>query len=252
MSDLAVTRIGHSCHLLEIGGRRLLTDPWFTVTPTYDPGEHVALSVAELPELDAVLITHEHYDHCDLEALLDRRDVPIIAPGTVAGRARALGFTEVRELEAWDSTDVEGATVTATPGKHGVHEVTYVIQGGGRTVFFGGDSLKIPELDALPGRFGAFDLALLPTNGLCIRPAGGLQVVMNATEAAELTATLRARVAIPHHYAFTSGRLGDLMITEGEREPLRFASEVARLAPSTQVRVVLPGQRVIPVSGSYS
>ncbi|WP_285680294.1 MBL fold metallo-hydrolase [Actinoplanes sp. NBRC 103695] len=37
MSDLAVTRIGHSCHLLEIGGRRLLTDPWFTVTPTYDP-----------------------------------------------------------------------------------------------------------------------------------------------------------------------------------------------------------------------
>ena len=41
-TDLPVTRIGHSCHLMEIGGRGVLTDPWFTVTPTYDPGEAVA------------------------------------------------------------------------------------------------------------------------------------------------------------------------------------------------------------------
>ncbi len=100
MSDLVVTRVGHSCHLLEIGGRRLLTDPWFTVTSTYDPGEHVALTVDRLPDLDGVLITHEHYDHCDLDALARYRDlgVPVIAPGTVTGRARAAGFTDVREL----------------------------------------------------------------------------------------------------------------------------------------------------------
>ncbi|MEV7625715.1 MBL fold metallo-hydrolase [Actinoplanes sp. NPDC089786] len=250
MTGLAVTRVGHSCHLLEIGGRTLLTDPWFTVTPTYDPGEPLAMSVAGLPALDAIVITHEHYDHCDLDALLALRDVPVIGPGTVAVRARERGWTDVRELEAWASTTIGNVTVTATPGRHGVHEVTYVIQGGGRTVFFGGDSLLVPAFKELPGRFGAFDLALLPTNGLCVRPAGGMQVVMNATEAAELTAILRPRVAIPHHYAFTSGRLGDLMITKGDREPLAFASEVARLVPATEVRVVLPGQRVIPVSGS--
>ena len=44
-TDLHVTRIAHSCHLIEIGGRVVLTDPWFTVTPTYDPGEAVARSV---------------------------------------------------------------------------------------------------------------------------------------------------------------------------------------------------------------
>ncbi|MFG1610253.1 MBL fold metallo-hydrolase [Actinoplanes sp. NPDC049265] len=247
MTDLAVTRVGHSCHLIEIGGRTLLTDPWFTVKPTYDQGERVAFTPDQLPPLDAIVISHEHYDHCDLDALLDLRDVPVIGPGTVAAIAREKGWKDVRELEAWDATQVGDVTVTAAPGKHGVHEVTFVLQGGGRTVFFGGDSLLVPEMAELPQRFGAFDLALLPTNGLCIRPLGGEQVVMNAAEAAELTAILRPRVAIPHHYAFTSGRLGDLLITKGSREPLKFAAGVN---PETEVRVVLPGQRVIPVSGS--
>jgi L-ascorbate metabolism protein UlaG (beta-lactamase superfamily) len=243
VTDLTVTRIGHSRHLLEIGGKRLLTDPWFTVTSTYDPGEHVALTVDGLPELDGVLITHEHYDHCDLDALASYRDlgVPVIAPGTVVDKARDAGFTDVRDLEAWDATSVGDVTVTATPGKHGVHEVTYVVQGADRTVFFGGDSLKIPELDELPSRFGSFDLALLPTNGLCIRPAGGTQVVMDAHEAADLAATLRPTVAIPHHYAFTSGRLGDLLITSGDRNPTHFADAVAAVAPEIDVRLVLPG-----------
>jgi L-ascorbate metabolism protein UlaG (beta-lactamase superfamily) len=238
---MRLTRIGHSCHLIEIGGRRLLTDPWFTVKPTYDPGEHVASTVDGLPDLDGILITHEHYDHCDLDALRSRTDVPLVAPGTVVGRARDLGFRDVRELEAGDATRLGDVTVTATPALHGVHEVTYVIEGDGRTVFFGGDTLRIPELDRLPDRFGPFDLALLPINGLCVRPAGHRQVVMNATEAAELTAVLRPRVVVPHHYAFTSGRLGDLLITRAEREPVAFAEAVRRLAPDTEVRLILPG-----------
>ena len=246
-SMLTVTRIGHSCHIVEMGGLRLLTDPWFTFTPTYDQGEPVRTTVEDLPNLDAVLITHEHYDHCDLDALALYRnlDVPVIAPSTVVERARTLGFTDVRPLEAWDATTIGNVTITATPAEHGVHEVTYVIEGDGRTVYFGGDTLYIPELDELPARFGHFDLALMPTNGLCVRPMKGKQMVMNAVEAAEFVAVLRPDVAIPHHYAFTSGRLGDQMITETDSEPLHFAEAVARLAPDTMVRVVLPG---VPVT----
>jgi L-ascorbate metabolism protein UlaG (beta-lactamase superfamily) len=239
---MRVTRIGHSCHLLEIGGLRLLTDPWFTVTPTYDPGEHIALTADRLPQLDGILITHEHYDHCDLDAIRNQTGVPLIVPGTVVARARGLGFTDVRELDVWDETRLgDDVTVTAAPGRHGVPEITYVIRGGGRTVYFGGDTLKIPELDELPERFGPFDLALLPINGLCVRPAGNRQVVMNATEAAQLAATLRAKMAVPHHYAFTSGRLGNLLITKAEREPVAFAEAVRRLSPETEVRLILPG-----------
>ena len=58
----------------------------------------------------------------------------------------------MRVIEAWQATAAVGVTVTAAPGKHGVHEVTFVIEDSGRTVFFGGDSLRIPELDTIPDR----------------------------------------------------------------------------------------------------
>ncbi|MGH3210454.1 MAG: MBL fold metallo-hydrolase, partial [Trebonia sp.] len=204
----------HSCHLIEIAGRRLLTDPWFSVTPTYDPGEPVSLSVEHLPELDGVIITHEHYDHCDLDALAGYRDhdVPLVVPETVAARARDHGFTDVRVLEPWQHTGVGGVTVTAAPAKHGVPEITYVLRGGGRTVYFGGDTLSIPELRELPGRFGHFDLALLPTNGLCIRSLDDQQVVMDATEAAGLAGVLR-----PRHLRVLACRMPRAAVRQGER-----------------------------------
>ena len=248
MSDtLTVIRIDHICHLVQIGDATVMTDPWFSFTATYDPGERGALTVDELPHLDAVVITHEHYDHCDLDALAGYRDrsVPVIAPNTVVDAARAHGFTDVRAIEAWDGVEVGDLTVSAAPGKHGVHEVTYVIQGGDRSVYFGGDTLCIPQLGELPDRFGRFDLALLPVNGLCVRPANGMQVVMNAHEAAELTSVLKPAVAVAHHYAFSSGWLGDRMITKGDRDPRRFADAAAELAPETTVRITLPGQPVV-------
>jgi L-ascorbate metabolism protein UlaG (beta-lactamase superfamily) len=120
---LTVTRIDHSCHLVRIGDATVLTDPWFSFTATYDPGEYVAMSVAQLPRLDAVVITHEHYDHCDLDALAHYRDlsVPVLAPNTVVALARSHGFTDVRPLEAWESERVGDLRITAAPGKHGVH-----------------------------------------------------------------------------------------------------------------------------------
>jgi L-ascorbate metabolism protein UlaG (beta-lactamase superfamily) len=84
----------------------------------------------------------------------------------------------------------------------------------------------------------------LPTNGLCIRPVNLQQVVMNAEEAAGLTAVLRPTVAVPHHYAFHSGWLGDRMITKGDRDPRPYADAVARIAPEVDVRLVLPGTAV--------
>lgn len=243
-TSLTVTRIGHACQLIELGGIRVLTDPWFTQTATYHQGERVASTVGDLGRVDAVVVSHEHYDHCDLDALVAAGfdlATPLIGPGTVATLARAKGFRDVRVVEAWEATTVGDLTVTATPGKHGVHEVTFVIQAGGRTVFFGGDSLRVPELDTLPERFGPFDLTILPTNGLCVRPMNLRQVVMDAEEAAALTAVLKPAVAVPHHYAFHSGRLGDRMITKGDQDPRHYADAVARLAPEIDVRLVLPG-----------
>ena len=99
----------------------------------------------------------------------------------------------------------------------------------------------MPELGQIPDRFGDVDLAFPPTNGLCVRPMNLQQVVMDATQAAELTAALKPTLAVPQHYAFHSGRLGDRMITRGDQYPPHFADAVARLAPAVAVRIELPG-----------
>jgi L-ascorbate metabolism protein UlaG (beta-lactamase superfamily) len=246
-TPLKVTRISHACQLIQIGETRVLTDPWFTQSPTYYHGEPVTSTVETLGRIDAVVVSHEHYDHCDLDALAGGGfdlGVPLIGPGTVAAIARDKGFRDVRAIEAWEATTTGDLTVTATPGQHGVHEVTCVIQAGGRTIFFGGDSLRVPELDTIPDRFGHLDLAILPTNGLCIRPMNLRRVVMDAQEAAGLTAVLKPTLAVPHHYAFHSGWLGDRMITKGDQDPRHYADAVARIAPEINVRLVLPGTTV--------
>jgi L-ascorbate metabolism protein UlaG (beta-lactamase superfamily) len=245
-SSVAVTRITHSCHLIEIAGQRILTDPWFSTTATYYPGEALAMSPNDLPHLDAVLITHEHYDHCDLDAFVAYadHDVHLVVPHSVGQMALDHGFRHVTVLEPWESVELGDVRVTAAPGKHGVYEITFIIQGGSETIYFAGDTMVIPELSELPARFGTIDLALLPTNGLCIRPLGDLQVVMNAQEAAELTATLRPTLVMPHHFAFTSGWLGDRLLTKKDSDPRHFEESVLRLAPHTAVRIVEPGTRV--------
>ena len=70
------------------------------------------------------------------------------------------------------------------------------------------------------------------------------QVVMDAEQAAGLTAVLEPTLAVPHHYAFHSGWLGDRMITKGDQDPRHYADAVARIAPEIDVRLVLPGTTV--------
>jgi L-ascorbate metabolism protein UlaG (beta-lactamase superfamily) len=241
---LTITRITHSCHLIQIGDLTVLTDPWFSERAFYHPGEPVAIGVTGLPALDAVLITHHHYDHCDLAAFAayPDKDVPMIVAGPVAARARAAGFTHVQVLEPWQSTAVKDLTITAAPGKHAVYEITFVISGGDRSVYFAGDTMLIPELRTLPDRFPRLDAALLPINGLQIRPQMNKQVVMNAEEAARLTALLRPRITVPHHYAFTGGWLGDRLITKSDTDPQHFIDAAQRLAPGAATRVLQPGE----------
>src|ERR1700678_2215255 len=152
MFKTAVTRTPPSSHLIEIGGRTSLTDPWFSTRPGYYQGEPIAVGIADLPRLDGVLITHEHYDHCDLEAFAAYRDqsVPLFVAETVVDVARKHGFTDVTGLAPWQAAEVGGAPITPTPPKHGVYEVTFVLRSGPEAVYFAGDTMLIPELAEIP------------------------------------------------------------------------------------------------------
>ena len=244
---VAVTRIGHATVLLDFGGYRLLTDPWFSERWGYYHGEPYGLTLAELPRLDGVLVSHDHYDHFDLASFrhYPDRGVPLLLKRGLATKARAAGFGNVRELDAWEAATLGPLTITAAPGKHLVPEITFVLQGLGLSVYFGADTLLIPELRQVARRFPRIDLALVPVNGLQLRPMFNRQVVMNAREAAELCALLRPRVAVPIHYAFTGGPIHDRLVLKYTGTAEEFARQAARRAPGTTVRILAPGEPLL-------
>lgn len=196
-----------------------------------------------MPRLSAVVASHDHYDHYDLDAFSAYPDktVPFIVKRGMGDKARRAGFTNVTEAEPWDEVTVGGLRITAAPARHGVPEITFVLQGAGKAIFFGADTLRIPGLDEVPRRFGDIDLALLPINGLRIRPFNR-QVVMSAEEAGEYCAVLRPKVAVPIHFAFTAGPVRDRLFLKYDGTPERFQRAVARHAPATSVRVLAPGE----------
>jgi L-ascorbate metabolism protein UlaG (beta-lactamase superfamily) len=247
-AELAVTRIAHASVLLEMGDKRILTDPWFSETSNYRHGEPLGISLENLPKLDLVIASHGHYDHFDIETFAAYPDkaVPMVVGPDMVEKARAAGFTNVQELKVWESAQIGDITVTACPGSHGVDEVTFMLQAYGSTVYFGGDSRLIPEMDELPKRFPSVQLALLAVNGL---HAMGKQMVMNAQEAAQLAGKLQAEAVVPMHYRFQGGWFTEAFILSYDGTPERFAEAAKTSAPSTQVRILGPGERLLLTRG---
>jgi L-ascorbate metabolism protein UlaG (beta-lactamase superfamily) len=182
-TGLRVTWLGHSTTLLEIDGRRVLTDPvWsdrISPVPLVGPRRfHVApAAIEELPPLDAVLISHDHYDHLDLPTVhqLAKRDVPFVTSLGVGARLEALGIAPERitELDWWEETELakSGLRFTATPSRHfsgrGLFDrnrtlwSSWVIEGERHRLFFSGDTGLTPEFEAIATRKGPFDLVML-------------------------------------------------------------------------------------------
>jgi len=237
----SVTRIAHASVLLDFGNATVLTDPWFSEKMHFHHGEPLAFSLERLPRLSAVVISHAHYDHFDIETFARYPDkaVPLFVGPDMLDAARAAGFTNVRELRPWESATVGPLTITAAPAAHKVPEVTFVIQANGSTVYFGADTRLIPELEGLPRRFPSIQLALLPVNGL---HAMGEQIVMNAEQAAELAGQLHAEVAVPIHYRFRGSWFTDTFVLSYDGTPERFVSAIKARTPSTAGIVLEPGQ----------
>ena len=124
----AITFIGHSSFLLRTAGRALLVDPVFaTRLILLRRQRRPGVLVRDLPAIDAVLLTHAHMDHLNLPSLravvreMRRRGLPApiaVVPNGVEDLVRKVGFCEVRSLRWWESTVVDGVTLTATPAKH--------------------------------------------------------------------------------------------------------------------------------------
>ncbi len=241
---LTTRRVVHASVVIEFDGETILTDPWFSQKRGYYWGEPLGVNLEDLPDLTGVAVSHGHYDHYDMEAFAayPNKAVPFAVKRGTAEAARKAGFGNVTELDPWETTMLGSVRVTAAPAKHGVPENTYVFEADDLTVFFGADTLLIPELSEVARRFPRIDLALFPINGLAVRVLFNRRVVMNAREAAELCAILRPRYAVPIHYRFTAGPMRDRLLLKHHGDPEEFARETARRAPGTQVRILETGE----------
>jgi L-ascorbate metabolism protein UlaG (beta-lactamase superfamily) len=167
--------------LLEIDGARVLTDPVWgeRASPVSFAGpkrfQPVPVSIAQLPPLDAVIVSHDHYDHLDYTTVVElaRLDVPFVTSLGVGAHLEAWGVAPGRilELDWWESVDLGKVTVSAAPSQHfsgrtlGSRNLTLwsslIVRGARHSVFFSGDTGLTPEYAEIRARFGPFSLVML-------------------------------------------------------------------------------------------
>ena len=247
MSD-RITYVGHATVLLELGGTRLLTDPLLRPRLLGVIERHPPTPADSITQgLDAVMISHLHHDHLDFRSLkrVDR-SLPVICPSGAGRTLSRRGFNGAIELAAGESTVVGAATVTATPAVHearryklgpAVEAAGYVVEAGGRAVYFAGDTDLFAEMDELAGHI---DVALLPIAGWGPKLGAGH---LNPRSAAEAAALIRPRVVIPIHWGTLIRR--DLVGRAPEflgEPPRRFAAQLKELAPAVAISVLEPGE----------
>lgn len=181
--ELRATWIGHSTFLIQVDGLNLLTDPHFSERasplPFAGPRRFVPPGIAldALPRIDAVLLSHDHYDHLDAPsvAALGARfgeSLRWFTPLGYRGWLAELGVHAVTELDWWEEAPLAAGRVRCLPAQHWTSRSplsrfqrlwsSWSLEAAGRGVYFGGDSGWFPGYAEIGERAGPFDLVLLP------------------------------------------------------------------------------------------
>ncbi len=242
----SVRWLGHSTLVFELDGKRFLTDPVFgnaaPLTGAVPRYVESPLPREELPRLDFVVISHDHYDHLEYATVrfLRKREVPFVVPLGVGARLRGWGVPAERIYELnWDeSLILDGIKITAQTARHFSGRsfsdrnqtlwTAYVFEGGGKRVFFGADGGYGAHFQAIGDTLGPFDLTCLEIDAWNERwPNSHLfpQEVLRAHE------DLRGKLLLPIHWG-----VYDLAMHPWDES----IQAVAEQASKTQVRLVTP------------
>ena len=231
----SLTWLGHAAFLLRLDGTTVLTDPFLseyaTGFPPFGPKRYAGpgLGVGDLPPVDVLVVSHNHFDHLDaptIEALPGKERIDVVVPLGLGTFFRERGYVRVHELDWHQSVGLRGLTVTALPVVHasgrGLFDrnatlwTGYAVASPSRRLFFSGDTAYGPVFGELGARYGPFDYALLPIGGYQPRLLmDGSHVTPE--EAVRLARDLGARTVVGMHW-------GTIRLTDeaAEEPPRRF------------------------------
>ena len=254
--ELGVMFLGHSSFLLQIAGKNLLVDPVFATRLIIMRRQRRAgVRIADLPPIDAVLLTHAHMDHLNRPTLrkvaratrrLTGQAPAVIVPHGVEDLVAGLGFREVRALTTWQQTRFEGLDITFTPAKHWGARMFrdthrgfggYGIAGGGHTVYHSGDTAYFNGFYEIGEKLRP-DVALLPIGAYY--PDSYRAVHTSPEEALRIFLELGAQTMVPMH--FGTFRLGREPM---EEPPVRLMAEAIRLGVEERVRILAEGETLL-------
>ena len=237
--------VGHATVLIDLDGVRLLTDPLLR-TRVAHLRRAAPVDAKALRGIDAVLISHAHYDHLDLPSLEKLgKKLPVVVPRGLGGLLRKRRFEAVVEIELGETIRIGALGIRAVPAEHdggrgpfgaSAKALGYVVTGS-RSVYFAGDT----DLFEAMAELGPVDVGLVPISGWGPRLGAGH---LDPKRAAEAVSMLRPELVVPIHWGTyfpihlgLRGAPGFVDLPAAE-----FVAAVEATAPDVSVRVLRPGQ----------
>ena len=250
-ADAVVTFIGHATFLIQTAAGNILTDPMYSqrAGPLLFGPRRVrqpGVRMEDLPPISLVLLSHNHYDHCDLStlrALAKRFDPTVITLLGNGALVRSAGVTNVEELDWWEDARTTPMPITVTPAHHFSARTPFdrnralwggfVIRTGDARIYFAGDTAYRPYFVDIRQRLGPIALALLPIGAY--EPRWFMHAVhMNPAEAVQAHLDLDAAQSVGMHFGTFQ------LTTEGIDEPVTGLRDActARNVPSSRFRTL--------------
>jgi L-ascorbate metabolism protein UlaG (beta-lactamase superfamily) len=229
-----IKMIGHCTVLIEAGGRRILTDPYFGLhgNPAYERVHPPAMRREDLQDVDLVLISHNHFDHRDRRYLRSlSASVPVLAPARTAWRTRLMGARQVSGVSPWERKSFGPVSVVAVPARHVTFTVGYVIEAEGLRIYFAGDTYFSDFMERI-GRELKPDVALLPVTTYRIPMTMGEEGALRAVQ------VLAPATVIPIHL----GIRPRLPLMRTGQTPEHFRERVQRAGLAANVVILREGE----------
>ena len=218
-SGLRAIWLGHSSVYVELDGLRLMVDPVFSeyASPINGIGPkrfHAPpIALTDLPRIDAVLISHDHYDHLDMRTIkfLSTKGTHFFVPLGVGSHLDEWEIPEsqITELDWWESTDIKGLTIVCTPAQHyssrGIFDYketfwsSWSIIGPKHRVFYSGDTGFSDHFQQIGNQLGPFDLGIIRI-GQYGPGASWIYSNMDPEDAVKAHLAVRARHMLPVHW----------------------------------------------------